>query len=105
MKVLVDTSRKTFMASKDPEPKMAMGGKQQKTDRNGVPQWTVELFALDESGGEVIRVTVTGDQPKVTQGQPVRVDELEAVHWSNDGRSGVAWRAASIVPNAVSKAA
>ena len=27
---------------------------------------------MDSERGEVIRVTVTGDQPKVNQGQPVR---------------------------------
>jgi hypothetical protein len=46
----------------------------------------------------VIRVTVAGEQPRVTQGQPVRVDGLEAIAWNNNGRSGVAYRAESITP-------
>ena len=106
MRLMVDTTRVTFMVSKAAEPKMELGNKQQKTDREtGAPQWVVELFALDESGGEVIRVTVTGPQPKVSQGQPVAVRDLEAVPWSNNGRSGVAYRATTIEPNAQVKAA
>ena len=52
------------------------------------PEWVVEVLALDPERGEVIRVTVTGDQPRVTQGQPVRFEELEAIPWSNNGKSG-----------------
>ena len=32
------------------------------------PQWVVEVLAQDNERGEVIRVTVNGDQPKVTRG-------------------------------------
>ena len=53
---------------------------------------------MDSERGEVIRVTVTGDQPKVNQGQPVRFEELEAIPWANNGRNGVAYRAAAIQP-------
>jgi hypothetical protein len=41
----------------------------------------------------------------VTQGQPVRFEGLEAIPWSNNGKSGVAYRAASIQPTAPVKAA
>jgi hypothetical protein len=94
------------MVSRPAEPKREMGRTgQQKVDSDGQPLWTVELFALDEFGGEVIRVTVAGIQPKVSQGQPVTVEDLEAVPWSNNGRSGVAYRATSIAPPAQPKAA
>src|SRR5919204_465347 len=43
-----------------------------------LPEWVVEVLAMDSERGEVIRVTATGDQPKVSQGQPVRIEELEA---------------------------
>jgi hypothetical protein len=106
MRLMVDTAGVTFTVCKAAEPKMELGNRQQKTDRQtGAPQWVVEVFALDESGGEVIRVTVTGDQPKVVPGQPVIIRDLEAVPWTNNGRSGVAYRAASIVSNAQPKAA
>ena len=106
MRLMVDIARVTFMVSKAAEPKMELGNKQQKTDREtGAPQWVVELFALDESGGEVIRVTVTGPQPKVSQGQPVTVRDLEAVPWNNNGRSGVAYRASTIESSSQARAA
>ena len=106
MRLMLNTSRVTFMVSKAAEPKMELGKKQQKTDREtGAPLWVVELFALDESGGEVIRVTVAGPQPKVSQGQPVTVRDLEAVPWFNDSRGGTAFRATTIESNAQPKAA
>ena len=49
-------------------------------------------MALDSFGGEVIAVTVAGD-PKITVGQPVQVEGLVALPWSQAGRSGVAFRA------------
>ena len=45
---------------------------------------------MDSERGEVIRVTVTGDQPKVNQGQPVRFEDLEAIPWANNG-TATAW--------------
>ena len=48
-------------------------------------------MALDTSGGDVIAVTVAGD-PNVTVGQPVQVDGLVALPWSQEGRSGIVLR-------------
>jgi len=62
----------------------------------GRPQWVVEVLAQDNERGEVIRVTVTGDQPKVTPGSQVRFEALEAIAWNNNGKAGVAYRAAAI---------
>jgi hypothetical protein len=106
MRLMLDTSAITFQVTKPPEPRRDYGKTEQKVDRDtGRPQWTVEVLAQDADRGEVIRVTVTGDQPKVSQGQPVRFDALEAIPWSNNGKSGVAYRAASIQPTAAPKAA
>ena len=106
MRLMVDTSRMTFMVSKAAEPRMELGNQRQKTNRGtGQPEWVVGLFAMDETDGEVIRVTVAGDQPKVSQGQPVFVRDLEAIPWSNNGKAGVAYRASSITPNSQPKAA
>ena len=45
MRLMVDTTRVTFMVSKAAEPKMELGNKQQKTDREtGAPQWVVEAL-------------------------------------------------------------
>ena len=97
MRLMLDTSKVTFMVTRAPEPRKDFGKEVQKVDRDtGRPQWVVEVLAQDNERGEVIRVTVTGDQPKVNQGQPVRFDDLEAIAWNNNGKYGVAYRAAAI---------
>ena len=71
----------------------------------GQPMWSVEVLAQDAERGEVIRVTVTGDQPKVNPGQQVRFEHLEAIAWNNNGKAGVAYRAAAIASAQPSRAA
>jgi hypothetical protein len=66
---------------------------------------TVQLMALDETGGEMINVTVAGAPPKVTVGQFARVVELEAIPWATNGRNGTAFRARSIEAMSAAKAA
>ena len=106
MRLLLDTAPVTFTVTKAPEPRRDYGKTEQKVDRDtGRPQWVVEVLAQVSERGEVIKVTVAGDQPRVTQGQSVRFEGLEAIPWSNNGKSGVAYRAASIVPAAPAKAA
>ena len=106
MRLMLDTSKVAFTVTKAPEPRKDFGKDQQKVDRDtGRPQWVVEVLAMDSERGEVIRVTVTGDQPKVSQGQPVQLSELEAIPWVNNGRDGVAYRAVSIQPSSQVKAA
>ncbi len=99
MRLVLKDEKYAFTVTRDAEPKTEFGGTQQKVDRaTKRPEWVVEVLALDSERGEVIRVTVTGDQPKVHQGQPVTFSELEAIPWANNGRSGVAYRAAAIHP-------
>ncbi len=106
MRLVLDTSKVAFTVTKDAEPKTEFGSGQQKMNRaSKLPEWVVEILAMDSERGEVIRVTVAGDQPKVSQGQPVRFEELEAIPWSNNGRDGVAYRAAAIHPAAPARAA
>jgi hypothetical protein len=106
MRLVLDTSKVTFTVTKAAEPKTEFGSGQQKMNRaSKLPEWSVEVLAMDSERGEVIRVTVTGDQPKVSQGQPVAFSELEAIPWANNGRNGVAYRAAAIHPAAQNRAA
>jgi len=106
MRLVLDTSKVTFTVTKAAEPKTEFGSGQQKMNRaSKLPEWSVEVLAMDSERGEVIRVTVTGDQPKVSQGQPVAFSELEAIPWANNGRNGVAYRAATIHPAAQNRAA
>ena len=106
MRLMLDTSKVMFTVTKAPEPRKDFGKEQQKMDRDtGRPQWVVEVLAMDAERGEVIRVTVAGDEPKVSQGQPVAFADLEAIAWTNNGKSRVAYRAAAIHPAAQHKAA
>ena len=96
MKLRIDTAGVSFVCTRAPEPRIAFDSGQAKTDREtGLPLWQVQLMALDASGGDVIAVTVAGD-PNVTVGQPVQVDGLVALPWSQEGRSGIAFRADAI---------
>ena len=96
MKLRIDTAGVSFVCTRAPEQRMAFDTGQAKTDREtGLPLWQVQLMALDTSGGDVIAVTVAGD-PNVTVGQPVQVDGLVALPWSQEGRSGIAFRADAI---------
>ena len=96
----------SFQVTRAAEARKDFGKDVQKVDReSGRPQWVVEVLAQDTERGEVIRVTVTGDQPKVNPGQPVRFEGLEAIAWNNNGKGGVAYRAAAIHPAQQSRAA
>ena len=106
MKLWLEAPKWTFTVTKGAEPKTEFGSGQQKLNKqSNLPEWVVEVLVMDAERGEVIRVTVTGDQPKVSQGLPIRFEELEAIPWANNGRNGVAYRAVAIHPAAQARAA
>jgi hypothetical protein len=106
MRLMLDTSAVSFQVTRAAEARKDFGKDVQKVDRDtGRPQWVVEVLAQDAERGEVLRVTVTGDQPKVNPGQSVRFEQLEAIAWNNNGKAGVAYRAAAIAPAQPSRAA
>ena len=73
MRLVLKDEKYAFTVTKAAEPKTEYGSGKQKMNRaSQLPEWVVEVLAMDSERGEVIRVTVTGDQPKVTTGQPVR---------------------------------
>ncbi len=97
MRLVLKESQWVFTVTKGAEPKTDFGSGQQKMNRQTkLPEWVVEVLAMDAERGEVIRVTVTGDQPKVSQGHVVTFTDLEAIPWHNNDRNGVAYRAAAI---------
>ena len=106
MRLVLKDEKYAFTVTKAAEPKTEFGSGQQKLNKqSNLPEWVVEVLAMDSERGEVIRVTVTGDQPKVSQGHVVTFAELEAIPWANNGRNGVAYRAASIQPAQQNRAA
>src|SRR6516225_6993387 len=73
MRLVLNDAKYTFTVTKAAEPRTEYGSGKQKMNRaSQLPEWVVEVLALDSERGEVIKVTVAGDQPKVNQGQPVR---------------------------------
>src|ERR1700758_5732142 len=96
MKLLINTTGVSFTCTRAPEQRVSFDTGQPRVDKaTGLPLWLVQVMALDESGGDVISVTVAGE-PKVSTGRAVTVTGLVAVPWSQDGRSGIAYRADSI---------
>jgi hypothetical protein len=96
MKLYVDTSVKQITVTLEPVEKKDQNGRQRTERDTGRPMWSTQVFVLDDNGGEVISVTTAGERPNVTVGQPVSLSKLEALPWSTNGRSGVAFRALEI---------
>ena len=100
MRLILDTSQVKFMVSKEAEPKRDGQTGTHKHDRQtNEPLFVVELVARESgNGAEVIKVTVAGAPPKVTEDQLVIPRGLQALPWAQNGRNGVAFRAESIEP-------
>lgn len=100
MKLHINTTGVSFTCTRAPERRVSFDTGQPRVDKaTGLPLWLVQVMALDESGGDVISVTVAG-KPKVSAGGAVTVAGLVALPWSQDGRSGIAYRADAITPSA-----
>ena len=107
MRLVLDTSGYAPEVSREPEPKVdRKTGAQRQDKTTGRLQWVVQLYVKGQDGGEIINVTVAGEQPKLTLGQPVTVKGLEVIPWvGDDGKSRTAFRAESIAAAAAVKAA
>src|SRR4051794_5752479 len=103
MRLPIDTSRLQFLVVAAAEPlKQYEEGKPRESwaprvDTNGEVLWRVQLVALGDGEAEIIRVAVPGD-PKLGQGEMVRVEGMTAQAWEMEGRSGMAFRATAIEP-------
>jgi hypothetical protein len=104
MRLLVDVSQVHFTVTRAAAEKMDENGRQKTNRRTNEPLWTVQVMALDGSGGEMLSITVAGVPPKVKVGEAVLPIELEAIPWAQGGRNGVAFRAVSVNAVTASKA-
>ncbi len=105
MRLKLDLRGVQFFLTKPAVPKVDRETGTQRADRDtGEMLFTVQVMALDESGGEVFAVTVPAlaSGPEVSVGQPVRLFDLVAIPWSQGDRSGVAFRASRWEPVAAS---
>jgi hypothetical protein len=102
MRLLLDTSQATFLVGSEVEPVVDFATKQPKADRHGQPLYQVQLvcFFKDEDGkprSETLLVKVPSATP-AAPGTPVKVAELVAIPWSNNGKTGIAYRAVKVEP-------
>jgi hypothetical protein len=101
MDLILDTSNVKFQVSGEFEPRLDKD-RVQRRDKSGgtnLPLWAVKLVAWTDGDAETILVTVAvADPPKVSQGQFVSVDRLQAMPWVQNGNSRVAFRANAIIP-------
>jgi len=105
MKLVVDTQGKTFTVTKAAVEKQDQNGRQKQDRITNEPLWVVQVMALDETGGEMLNVTLAGQMPKVTVGTAIGLVELEAIPWATNGKNGVAFRAKQITTLGATKAA
>jgi hypothetical protein len=98
MRVRVATDGVRFVVVQDPAAKTDREGRQRVDQRSGALLWQLALVPI---GDEVMReaFTVTVDaEPGVTPGEFVEVADLVAATWEADGRWGIAFRAAKVIP-------
>ena len=96
MRIKLDTSQIRFMTTKSAAPKTDRNTGQQKVDKTtGALLWQLQVIALDDTGGEILTVTLDSE-PTMKVGESVQLHDLVAIPWSQGDRSGVAFRAAGI---------
>jgi hypothetical protein len=101
MDLIIDTGIYTFQTSGVFEPRLDKDGvhRRDKSGGTNLPLWAVKLVAWSDADAETILVTVAvSDPPKVSQGQYVSVERLQAMPWVQNGNSRVAFRAKSVIP-------
>ena len=101
MDLILDTVSTKFQVCGEFGPRLDKDGVQRRDKSGGtnLPLWAVQLVAWFDAGAETILVTVAvADPPKVSQGQYVSVERLQAMPWVQNGNSRVAFRADAIVP-------
>ena len=96
MRIKLDTSMIRFMITKAAEPKMDREKGLQKIDKaTGALLWQLQVMALDDTGGEILTVTLDAE-PKIGVGEFVQLHDLVAIPWNQGDRNGVAFHAAGM---------
>ena len=87
-----------FVVVAEPAAKTDREGRQRVDSRTGALLWQLALVPIgDEFMREAITVTVDSEL-KAAPGEFVEVENLVASTWETEGRWGVAFRAARVVP-------
>ncbi|GHA33310.1 hypothetical protein GCM10010372_36700 [Streptomyces tauricus] len=97
----IDTAKFTgIICAVPPAPRVANRETGQlRVDREtGKTVYQVGLCLMAGGSADVVNVSVAGEPVGIQLGMPVAVRDLVATPWENDGRHGVAFRAAEIRP-------
>ncbi|MGW1391956.1 SCO3933 family regulatory protein [Streptomyces nigra] len=97
----IDTAKFTgIICAIPPAPRVANRETGQlRVDREtGKTVFQVGLCLMAGASADVVNVSVAGEPTGVQLGMPVAVRDLVATPWENDGRHGIAFRAAEIRP-------
>ncbi|MEW9519382.1 SCO3933 family regulatory protein [Streptomyces tubercidicus] len=97
----IDTAKFSGMiCAVPPAPRVANRETGQlRVDREtGKTMYQVGVCLMAGSTADVINVSVAGEPTGIQLGMPVQIRDLVATPWENDGRHGVAFRAAEIKP-------
>ena len=97
----IDTAKFTgIICAVPPAPRVANRETGQlRVDREtGKTMYQVGLCLMAGTTAEVVTVSVAGEPTGVQNGMPVQVKDLYATPWENEGRHGIAFRAAEIKP-------
>lgn len=97
MELQLKTDGVDFVVSKVPAAKNDENGRQKADRTTGELLYVTKLVAMDDDGAEVIKITTGGAAPKVGKRQMVTVTGLRVAHWAMEGRSGLTFKAESIV--------
>jgi hypothetical protein len=88
-----------FMCVNPPEVKANPRTGEVRTDTaTGLPVFVVGVVAIRGRDSSVIQISVPGEPVGLGVGTALRLVELEAVPWDVEGRSGVSFRAAGVLP-------
>jgi hypothetical protein len=102
MPLKLETSGVSFEVGKAVDSRSDRDTGRQRVEKAGRPRGLVQLIVHDEqTGSEIVTVTVAGEQPNVTVKQPVR--GLEAIPWVGRGEACIAKRAEAITPRLVDR--
>ncbi|RMB80945.1 hypothetical protein [Streptomyces shenzhenensis] len=97
----IDTAKFTgIICAVPPTPRVANRETGQlRIDRDtGKTVYQVGLCLMAGASADVVNVSVAGEPTGVQLGMPVAVRDLVATPWENEGRHGIAFRAAEIRP-------
>lgn len=97
----IDTAKFTgIICAVPPAPRVANRETGQlRVDREtGKTMYQVGLCLMAGASADVVTVSVAGEPTGVQLGMPVTVRDLVATPWENEGRHGIAFRAAEIRP-------